>query len=73
MGSLAFLRCLKDRKVDLPVVVLTSTSNREIAEQALKAGAVEVIQKPLVADRLLELMRALATDTGRFVTHPIRE
>jgi len=68
MGSLALLRRLRDEDVGLPVVVLTSTSNRDIANQALKAGAVEVIEKPLVADRLLELLRSLATDTTGFVT-----
>jgi FixJ family two-component response regulator len=71
MGSLALLRRLRDEDVGLPVVVLTSTSNRDIANQALKAGAVEVIEKPLVADRLLELLRSLATDTTGFVTTTI--
>ena len=68
MGSLALLRWLRDRGIALPVVVLTSTSNRDIADQALKAGAVEVIEKPLVSGRLLELLRGLATDTSRFAT-----
>ena len=59
MGSLAFLRRLRAQGVDLPVLVLTSTSNREIANQALKAGAVEVIEKPLVGGRLLNRLRHL--------------
>jgi FixJ family two-component response regulator len=53
MGSLAFLRRLRRQGVELPVVVLTSTSNQDIADQALKAGAAEVIEKPLVSGRLL--------------------
>jgi FixJ family two-component response regulator len=59
MGSLALLRRLRAQGVDLPVLVLTSTSNREIANQALKAGAVEVIEKPLVGGRLLNRLRHL--------------
>jgi len=59
MGSLALLRRLRDQGVDLPVVALTSTSNSEIANQALKAGAVEVIAKPLVGERLLRQLRHL--------------
>ncbi len=59
MGSLALLRRLRDQGVDLPVVVLTSTSNRDIADQALKAGAVEVIEKPLVHGRLLHRIHHL--------------
>jgi FixJ family two-component response regulator len=73
IGSLALLRQLQARGVDLPVVILTSTSNRDIADQVLKAGAAEVIEKPLVADRLLELSRALATNTSNFEIHPDRK
>jgi two-component system response regulator FixJ len=59
MGTLALLRRLRDKGVDLPVMVLTSTSNRDIADQALKAGAVEVIEKPLVHGRLLDRLHHL--------------
>jgi FixJ family two-component response regulator len=59
MGSLAFLKRLRTQGVDLPILVLTSTSNSEIANQALKAGAVEVIAKPLVGARLLSQLRQL--------------
>ena len=59
MGSLALLRRLREHGVELPVVILTSTSNRDIADQALKAGAVEVIEKPLVHGRLLKRLHHL--------------
>ncbi len=59
MGSLALLRRLRAQGVDLPVVILTSTSNRDIADQALKAGAVEVIEKPLVHGQLLNRLQHL--------------
>ena len=59
MGSLALLRRLRDQSIDLPVVVLASTSNRDIADQVLKAGAVEVIEKPLVHGRLLSRLQHL--------------
>ncbi len=70
MGSLAFLRRLQCHEINLPVVVLTSTSNRDIADQVLRAGAVEVIEKPLVSDRLFELLRSMVTDTSEFTTTP---
>ncbi len=60
MGSLALLRQLRARGVDLPVVILTSTVNRDIADQVLKAGAVEVIEKPLVHGQLLNRLHYLA-------------
>lgn len=64
MGSLAFLRRLRADDYKLAVVSLTSTSNRDIAQQALKAGAVEVIEKPLVGGRLLTLLRSLDCRDG---------
>ena len=59
MGSLALLRRLRSLGVDLPVVILTSTSNRDIADQVLKAGAAEVIEKPLVDGLLLDRLHCL--------------
>jgi len=59
MGSLALLKRLRARGVDLPVVVLTSTSNRDIADQVLKAGAAEVVEKPLVHGLLLDRLHCL--------------
>ncbi len=59
MGSLALLRRLRSLGVDLPVVILTSTSNRDIADQVLKAGAAEVIEKPLVHGQLLDRLHCL--------------
>ncbi len=60
MGSLALLRQLRAQRVDLPVVVLASTSNGDIADQVFEAGAVDVIEKPrldsVLVDRLRQLM-----------------
>ena len=68
MGCLAFLRQLRAINTDLPIIVLTSTSDRNIAEQVLKAGALEVIEKPLVSDRILE--RLFPTDCGCEASQP---
>ncbi len=70
MGSLALLRQLRDQDVDLPVVVLTSTSNRDIADQALKAGAVEVIEKPLVHGRVLNRLHHLVRHNDDVAVEP---
>jgi FixJ family two-component response regulator len=59
MGSLELLRQLRTRGVDTPVVALTSVSDSDMAKQALKAGAVVVIEKPLVSGRLLEQLNNL--------------
>jgi two-component system response regulator FixJ len=72
MGSLALLRQLRVQDVDLPVVALTSTSNRDIADQALKAGAVEVIEKPLVNGRLLDRLHHLVRHNDSVGVEPGR-
>lgn len=54
MGSLALVRQLHAQYSDLPIIVLASTSDRDIADQALKAGAVDVFDKPLISGRLLD-------------------
>lgn len=64
MGSLAFLRQLRTHGIGVPVIVLTSTSNRDIADQALKAGAVDVFSKPLVGDQILKFLRDLTVQSS---------
>jgi FixJ family two-component response regulator len=72
MGCLAFLKRLRANGIDRPVLILTSTSNREIANQALKAGAAEVIEKPLVGSRLLKRLRHLGRHNDSAHTDPNR-
>ena len=67
IGSLALVRQLRAQSFDVPVVVLTSTFDRDIANQALKAGAVDVFEKPLVGAHLLDRLDELgccAEETG---------
>ncbi|NIO42909.1 MAG: response regulator [Burkholderiales bacterium] len=59
IGSLALVRELHDRGIDLQVIVLASTSDRGIIAQALKAGAADVLTKPLVQGRLLDRLKEL--------------
>lgn len=59
MGSLALLWRLRAQRVELPILVLASTSKRYITEQALQAGAADVIEKPLVNGLLLKRLRHL--------------
>lgn len=59
LSSFDLLRTLRGRGVDIPAIVLVSTSNRVIAEQALAAGATEIIKKPLLDDKLLKSITRL--------------
>jgi len=61
MGSLTLVRQLHAQRTNLPIVVLASTSDRDIAAQALKAGAIDVFDKPLISGRLMDRLRSAAS------------
>lgn len=54
MGSLALIRTVRARTPDIPIIVLASTADSHIAAQALKGGAIDVIDKPLFGAHLLD-------------------
>jgi len=61
LSSFELLRRLHSCGICIPAIVLVSTSNAWLAEQALKAGAREVIKKPLLNEGLLDsVLRLLA-------------
>lgn len=64
LGSLGLIRRAVDSNFDLPVIVLTSTADRNIADQAMIAGALEVLEKPLVNAQLLDRLRTLSRRPG---------
>ena len=62
IGSLALIRDVRTRDPSVPIIVLASTADSDIAAQALKAGALDVIDKPLFGMHLLEkILGAAAT------------
>lgn len=64
IGSLALIRTVNDEAPGMPIVVLASTSDSNIAAQALKAGALDVIDKPLFGGHLLDrILGVSATGT----------
>ena len=64
IGSLALIRAVLARDPSVPIIVLASTADSDIAAQALKAGALDVIDKPLFGMHLLEkILGAAATSS----------
>lgn len=60
MSGLELQRELNSRQVDLPVIVITGHSDRQMAQRARDAGALDFLEKPLDDERLIELIeRAL--------------
>ena len=61
IGSLELIRRVREQKPNIPIIVLASTADSDVAAQALKAGALDVIDKPLFGVHLLERILGVAT------------
>jgi two-component system, LuxR family, response regulator FixJ len=58
IDGLELVRKLKHLKVDLPVIVITGHGDVPLAVEAMKAGAVDVIEKPYDDEVLLGAVRS---------------
>lgn len=54
VDGLGVQRRLNERKVVLPVVIVTGDGDVDMAVEAMRAGAIDFIEKPVGRDRLLE-------------------
>jgi two-component system, LuxR family, response regulator FixJ len=62
IGGLEIVRSLRKLKLDIPVIVITGHSDVPLAVEAMKAGAVDFIEKPYDGEVLLAAVRsALST------------
>ena len=65
MDGIALLSQLRQRGIALPVIVVTGHADIPLAVQAMKAGAVDFVEKPYSNDAILNLVqRALASAPG---------
>jgi two-component system response regulator FixJ len=63
MSGLELVRRLKDRKMTLPVVVITGNGDVPLAVEAMRAGVIDFIEKPFDDEVLLRSVR-LALDAA---------
>ena len=64
MTGLELLKVMKERKISLPVIVMTAFADVSIAVEALKKGAVDFVEKPFNSETLCDCVQdALARDT----------
>ena len=69
MDGLALHRELKSRGVTQPVIVITGHADVPLAVEAMKAGAVDFIEKPFNDDVLLSAIRVAIDRHGRDTRH----
>lgn len=61
VGGLEFVKTIRGKSVDIPVVFITGDRAVDLLEQAGKLGAVAVLMKPVMKERLLQVVeRTLA-------------
>ena len=65
MEGLEALKTLKDQKPEIQIILLTGYATREIEAEALKLGAVDLIEKPADVGRLIEKIKEARTRKRR--------
>lgn len=65
IGSIALIQIACASAAVFPTIVLTSTANRDVASQAIRAGAIAVLEKPLLRGQLLPELRRLSLLLGQ--------
>ena len=72
MSGLELQRKLTDREIDLPVIVLTGHGNVQVAVHAMKAGAVDFIEKPFDNELLLDRIQKAVAESVRVTSERVR-
>ena len=65
MSGLELQRELADLAIDLPVIVLTGHGNVQVAVHAMKAGAVDFVEKPFDNELLLDRIQNAVAESVR--------
>jgi FixJ family two-component response regulator len=65
MSGLELQRELAGQSIDLPVIILTGHGNVPVAVQAMKAGAVDFIEKPFNNELLLDRIQTVVAQSVR--------
>ncbi|MBW4330374.1 response regulator [Stakelama sp. CBK3Z-3] len=62
--AIRHIRARDDAKRDLPIIVVTADTAVDLRERCLKAGADEVLFKPVAMDALFETIGAVLAEKG---------
>ena len=72
MSGLELQAELKRRGIDLPVIILTGHGDVKVAVHAMKAGAVDFIEKPFNNEFLLQAIQKAVADSRRSGSSRVR-
>jgi response regulator of citrate/malate metabolism len=65
LGGVDTLRAIRRSWPDLPVVMVTANVDETIAQTTLREGALDYVMKPLILDRLREVLAAAMALSGK--------
>ena len=65
MSGLDFVRALRGKNLETPVIFITGDENSDLLEQATKWGVGTVLKKPVMKDRLLMAVQKTLTLRNR--------
>ena len=65
ISGLEMQKMLNEKNIDLPVIILTGHGDMDIAVHAMKAGAVDFIQKPFNKELLLDRIQKTVEENLR--------
>lgn len=73
-NGLETLKALKDRNVSMPVIMMTAHGDVSLAVSAMKAGALDFIEKPWAKSELFQLVdRAMRRELDERAEHDTQE
>ena len=64
MGGLELQRRLAAENLHTPIIFITAHGDREVSEEALRAGAVALLRKPFSQESLLRALRSALAQPG---------
>ena len=70
-SGLDFLQVVKERRPDVPVIIMTAYSDLESAVAAFQGGAFEYLAKPFDVDQALDVIRRAVEESQRQTTEGI--
>jgi CheY-like chemotaxis protein len=57
VGGFAFIRNVRNKGLDMPVILVTGDQNHDLLEQSQKLGIASVLIKPVKKDRLIAMVQ----------------